>query len=281
MDTQLVGTAHNLQTQGRHRRISFTYDQRGWQTQLHSYLPMPLMLDDTSQLFGRTYRLLLTMPSQTDGGGAYYRQNAVEKPERQGSAGSHLTILACVSVDDTTRQGALRFRVEGTFVAPPTAQATHHELSTLRDAAAKFEESGEIDESVEHLIAVGSSPGGAAPKTWVIGDDGQMWLAKFARISDRGDVSAWEHVATILQRQAGISVQDSRIIRYDPHESIFLTRRFDRHGDTRIPYQSFKTMFRLHDGERKDYATLAREISQISANPPVDGQNSLHVQHSV
>ena len=275
MDTQLVGTAHSLQTQGRHRRISFTYDQQ-WLANPAAFPISPEMPLDTGRHEPAIWK---NLPFAFDDavpdrwGRDLLQAEHRRKARASGQRWEPLDDLGLLlAVDDTTRQGALRFRVEGTFVAPPTAQAIHHELSTLRDAAAKFEESGEIDESVEHLIAVGSSPGGAAPKTWVIGDDGQMWLAKFARISDRGDVSAWEHVATILQRQAGISVQDSRIIRYDPHESIFLTRRFDRHGDTRIPYQSFKTMFRLHDGERKDYATLAREISQISANPPVDGQ---------
>lgn len=75
-----------------------------------------------------------------------------------------------------------------------------------------------------------------------------------------------------LQHEAGIAVQPSRILRLDEFDSIFLTRRFDRDGGHRIPYQSFKTMFRLAEHEHKSYATLSREIALISSDPEADGQ---------
>lgn len=275
MDTELVGTVHVLPTNSRHRRIAFTYAQQ-WLSNPAAFPISPEMPLDAGR---HEPPLWKNLPYAFDDAAPdrWGRDLLQAEHRRQArAAGQRWQLLddlgLLLAVDDTTRQGALRFAENGTFVAPPTHQATLHDLSALRAAATKFEESGEIDESVEHLIAVGSSPGGAAPKTWVVDDDGQMWLAKFPRISDRGDVSAWEHVATILQHQAGIHVPDSHIIRHDPHESIFLTRRFDRDGERRIPYQSFNTMLRLRDGDRKDYATLAREVSQISANPQADGQ---------
>ncbi|MET3709073.1 serine/threonine-protein kinase HipA [Arthrobacter sp. UYEF6] len=175
-----------------------------------------------------------------------------------------------LAVDDATRQGALRFRKDGTFLAQQHWRAGIHEIPMLVDAAQRFAENGEIDDDVSELIGVGSSPGGARPKVWVRDEDGEMHLAKFPRTSDVTDVSAWELTAIRLQRRAGIQVQESSAVPLTEGRSVFLTRRFDRKAGHRIPYMSFRSAFALAQHEHPDYATLAKRVASISASPSAD-----------
>ena len=175
-----------------------------------------------------------------------------------------------LAVDDQTRQGALRFRQDGTFLAAASPSAGVQELPMLAEAAQRFIDTGVVDEAVRRLVGVGSSPGGAQPKAWVREDDGSLHLAKFPRTNDVRDVSAWELTAIRLQRKAGIRVQPSRIIPLGPGSSIFVTRRFDREADHRIPYMSFRSAFALEPLEHPDYATLATRVAAISASPSED-----------
>lgn len=175
-----------------------------------------------------------------------------------------------LAVDDDTRQGALRFRKDGAFLANEHRRASIQELPKLVDAARRFTENGTVDAAVTELIGVGSSPGGAQPKAWVRDPAGEMHLAKFPRTSDVMDVSAWELAAVRMQRRAGIQVQESSIISLAEGQSVFLTQRFDRIGGRRIPYMSFRSAFAVAQHEHPDYATLAAKVAAVSSNPSAD-----------
>lgn len=175
-----------------------------------------------------------------------------------------------LAVSDKTRQGALRFRAGTVFLAPESRGASFQELPKLVAAAQRFADNGEIDNDVSELIGVGSSPGGAQPKAWVSDAAGQMHLAKFPRTSDVTDISAWELTAIALQRRAGIRVQTSSTVALGEGRSVFLTRRFDRDGEHRIPYWSFRNAFALAEHEHPDYATLASRVAAVSARPSDD-----------
>ncbi|HIX00941.1 MAG TPA: type II toxin-antitoxin system HipA family toxin, partial [Candidatus Nesterenkonia stercoripullorum] len=275
MDATKVGEAETVETSTRQRRLVFTYD-RGWLSTPDAFPISPEMplTSGPHEPFPSRHTPLAFDDAAPDRWGrdlinAGHRRQAKESGQLWRPLDEVGLLLA---VNDETRQGALRFRLDGHFLSQPQERARMHELADLRAAAALFEQSGEIDESVEHLIAVGSSPGGAVPKAWVHDEADRMWLAKFPRASDLADVGAWEQVAMMLQRRAGIAVQPSQILRLGNSESVFLAQRFDREGERRLPYQSFKTMFMLDDGERKDYASLSREVTRISANPKADGE---------
>ncbi|MEH0110562.1 type II toxin-antitoxin system HipA family toxin [Tersicoccus sp. MR15.9] len=195
------------------------------------------------------------------------RQAARQRGDRFASP-SEIELLLAVS--DDTRQGALRFRRDGQFLAPRHARAGVGDLSRLAAAADRFTDTGEVDEDVQELIGVGSSPGGAQPKAWIQDPNGVMHLAKFPRTSDIGDVSAWEMTAIRLQARAGIQVQSSSTIPLGPDRSIFLTRRFDRDGAKRIPFMSFRTAFQIDEYDHPDYATLAARVASISSRPDAD-----------
>lgn len=196
-----------------------------------------------------------------------FRQAAKASGQRYRPASETELLLA---VDDHTRQGALRFRRNGVFLGTGGPRAGIRDLKKLSGAAARFRDNGTVDEDVQELIGVGSSPGGAQPKAWVHDDNAEMILAKFPQTSDLYDVSAWELTAVHLQAAAGIRVMDSRILRLGPDQAVFLTKRFDRSGDRRIPYMSFRSAFDVRDGDRPDYATLARAVASISAAPNED-----------
>ena len=173
-------------------------------------------------------------------------------------------------VNDQTRQGALRFRENGLFLSDWGGRADLRDLPELAAAAQVFAETGVIDERDRLLIGAGSSPGGAQPKAWIRDEDNSMLLAKFPKKSDIGNVQLWEMVAIRLQHRAGIRVQPSRLVPLNEHSQIFLTKRFDREGDVRIPYMSARTALQLDTFQRPDYVTLTREISMISASPTED-----------
>lgn len=173
-------------------------------------------------------------------------------------------------VNDSTRQGALRFRESGSVLSSWGGSAGVRDLTELADEARAYEETGVIDERSSLLIGAGSSPGGAQPKAWIRDDNGTMLLAKFPKTSDRGNVQLWEMVAIRLQQRAGIRVQPSRLMRLTDHSQIFLTERFDRVGQERVPYMSARTALQLGTCEHPNYVNLTREIARISASPIED-----------
>lgn len=195
------------------------------------------------------------------------QRGAKSKGERF-SPFSEIALLLAVS--DDTRQGALRFRKNGEFLGASDARAGIRDLAKLAASAKKFAETGDVDQGVEELIGVGSSPGGAQPKAWVRDDSGRMHLAKFPRTSDIHDVSAWESATITLQAKAGIIVQSAATLPLSAEQSVFLTERFDRDGSRRIPYMSFRTAFGIGETDSIDYATLAARLASISARPGID-----------
>lgn len=274
VDNRIAGSASiALGPSGQHR-MTFTYD-RAWLSDPTAFPISPEVPLSAGPHEPYTWRY--TPFSFDDAAPDSWGRNLIDAEHRRRAKTTgqrwrptdEVDLLLAVS--DETRQGALRFRENGVFLCPETGRAGIKDLQALQRAAQKFQNSGEIDDDVAHLVGVGSSPGGAQPKAWIRDDDGSMLLAKFPTSSDAGDRSAWELVVVELQRSAGIEVASSRITRLDHRSSIFLTRRFDREGERRIPYQSFKTMFGFEEGERRDYATLAQMVTHISANPKADG----------
>lgn len=173
-------------------------------------------------------------------------------------------------VNDETRQGALRFKENGQFLSSWGRGAGIRDLKVLAEEARVFAETGEVKEENSLLMGAGSSPGGAQPKAWVRDDDGSMLLAKFPKTSDIGNVQLWEMVAVRLQQRAGIRVADSRLMPLTEFSHIFLTKRFDRDGDRRIPYMSVRTALQLDTYSHPDYVRIASEVAHISAAPVQD-----------
>jgi len=177
-----------------------------------------------------------------------------------------------VLVDDRTRQGALRFLGEDmeplSDLTPPIPRLV--ELERLRALAQRFErDPGGAEEEASDLAGIAGSLGGARPKANVEGD-GHLWIAKFTSAQDTKPVERAEVATLKLGAQCGLRVAEAKLELRDSDSPIALIRRFDRRGDTRIPYMSARTALDWHSDERGYYTDIADVIRQISSKPVED-----------
>ncbi|WP_026381897.1 type II toxin-antitoxin system HipA family toxin [Afifella pfennigii] len=174
--------------------------------------------------------------------------------------------------DDRTRQGALRFLGEDmeplSDLTPPIPRLV--ELERLRTLAQRFErDPGGAEEEARDLAGVAGSLGGARPKANVEGD-GHLWIAKFTSAQDTKPVERAEVATLKLARMCGLRVADARLELRDSDSPIALIRRFDRRGDTRIPYISARTALDWQSEDGGFYTDIAEVIRQISSKPTED-----------
>ena len=174
--------------------------------------------------------------------------------------------------DDRTRQGALRFLGEDmeplSDLTPPIPRLV--ELERLRTLAQRFErDPGGAEEEARDLAGVAGSLGGARPKANVEGD-GHLWIAKFTSAQDTKPVERAEVATLKLARMCGLRVAEARLELRDSDSPIALIRRFDRRGDTRIPYISARTALDWQGEEGGFYTDIADVIRQISSKPVED-----------
>ena len=174
--------------------------------------------------------------------------------------------------DDRTRQGALRFLGEDmeplSDLRPPIPRLV--ELERLRALAQRFErDPSGAEEEARDLAGVAGSLGGARPKANVEGD-GHLWIAKFTSVQDTKPVERAEVATLKLARMCGLRVADARLELRDSDSPIALIRRFDRRGDTRIPYISARTALDWQSEDGRFYTDIADVIRQISSNPNED-----------
>ena len=185
-----------------------------------------------------------------------------------------------LGVHDEGRMGALRFALkpEGPFLAcgsdvpaPPLAA-----LRELEAASLAFERDEDIlsDRWLRHLLAPGSSLGGARPKVTVKDAGGELWIAKFPSVRDARDAGAWERTAHELAKACGLRVPESRLERFSDAGSTFLVKRFDRSGGRRIHFSSAMALLGKTDGasagKGSGYSELADFITVYGASPKED-----------
>lgn len=181
------------------------------------------------------------------------------------------------SPDD--RAGALSF---GLGQEPPAPRRKFNKtlelvkLQEIADAIVRDEIKDKDDDAVqiEELMLIGTSMGGARPKT-VVEDDQGLWIAKFNRADDRWNYASVEHAMLVLAKKCGISAAESRVVQV-ASKDVLLVRRFDRFktdkGYTRARMISGLTLLQADENERDrwSYISLAEEIRRIVANPSKD-----------
>lgn len=179
------------------------------------------------------------------------------------------------------RAGALGF---GDTVEPPPPKRIFNRsldlqrLQAAADAIINEDPSlaGSAAGQVEELMLLGTSMGGARPKT-VVQHGNDLWMAKFARHDDRWNHPRVEHGLLRLARACGLSAADSEIAAIGGRD-VLLIRRFDRDraegGFRRHRMVSALTLLRSEGDTvtRRDwsYILLADEIRRISAAPEAD-----------
>ena len=182
-----------------------------------------------------------------------------------------------LAVDDESRMGCLRFKADekGDFLAvdKKTSVPPFQSLKDLEYAARMYENDEDLfnETWLKILISPGSSLGGARPKATVKAEDGNLWIAKFPSKHDEWDVGAWEMVVTELARLCGLNVPETKLLRLSKYGSTFLTKRFDRNGQDRVPFISAMTALGKTDGEtgRLDvsYLDIASFLLAYGGNP--------------
>ena len=131
---------------------------------------------------------------------------------------------------------------------------------------------------LEELLLVGTSMGGARPKT-VVEDADELWLAKFNRHDDRWNSARVEHAMLSLARQCGLDVAFSKIVQAGGRD-VLMVKRFDRQrvtdGYTRARMVSALTLLGTEDShrgrDRWSYVLLAEELRRSTADAKADAQ---------
>ena len=118
------------------------------------------------------------------------------------------------------------------------------------------------------LLAQGTSMGGARPKS-VIQMNGALWMAKFPAKDDHFDVSAVEHATHRMAAHAGITVPDAHLLGLPDGRHVFLSKRFDRANNQRIPMVSALTSLGLDESEnaKGSYMSVANILRQQGDEP--------------
>ena len=164
-----------------------------------------------------------------------------------------------ICIDDASRMGGFRFKLspEGEFInahaglkIPPMAKL--RELIAASKEIERSEEKNILPEQrwITQLLKPGSSLGGARPKASVLDEDSSVHIAKFPSRKDDYDVAAWEHLAHLLAKHAGIDVAETQIVSTRDNHHTLLSRRFDRTAEgKRVHFASALTLLGLTDGD--------------------------------
>lgn len=179
-------------------------------------------------------------------------------------------------VNDTARQGALRFSVDlkGPFLEtdadapiPPLVQ-----LGRLLAASDRILAHKERDDDIRTLVAPGSSLGGARPKASIVDNDGRLLIAKFPSEKDEWDAALWECLCLKIAGRIGISVPGFRLEKV-AGKNILLLERFDRIGATRVPFLSAMSMLGASDGDKGSYLEIVEALREHGSKPREDMKN--------
>ncbi len=137
------------------------------------------------------------------------------------------------------------------------------ELPRLLSATERFLDDDENAEDLRLLLAPGSSLGGARPKASIIDTDDHLAIAKFPRKDDDFNVVTWEAVTLVLAKKAGLTVPKWRLDTI-LEKPVLIIRRFDRVGDTRVPFLSAMSMLGAKDGEAHSYLEIVDALNGLS-----------------
>jgi serine/threonine-protein kinase HipA len=255
----LVGRLHAT---GRGSSVSFEYAPE-WLQRVDSFaidptsLPMQRGLHHSGTTFGaiqdcgpdRWGRVLIER--------AVRKKVLTQKPYRD--------IDYVLALDDTSRVGALRFRVDAAspFLAPTRGKLPPLvSLNALVRATDAIHSETETAQDLGFLLGAGSPLGGARPKAAVSLADDRLAMAKFPKPDDSRDIAAGEILALTLAGQAGIQVAEHRLVPLGQQSAAVITR-FDRAGKSRIPFISASSLLGLPHGDPGAYTLLADGIRQF------------------
>ncbi len=163
------------------------------------------------------------------------------------------------------------FSTKDTF-ALEDGSLSYDNISLALEEAVNLESSIDTDTSrLQHILACGSSAGGARPKILNYWND-NYWIAKFSSIRDISpDLNiSLEQAGMTLAKQCGLEVPSIKRQTIADREILFI-KRFDitpKNG--RNALVSFKTLLGTSDPSSVSYYKLAEIIAKYSHQPQVD-----------
>lgn len=180
------------------------------------------------------------------------------------------------------RVGALRYGPEPSAPAPSGRVHTVEDLERLGAAAQALQDEAAgqaptLQDDIAELLNPSSGLGGARPKTSVVDERGQLWVAKLPARGDRRINAVIEGAYLGLAVLCGIRVPFSRILNVAGQPTL-LVQRFDQApapgGETRRLYLSAHTLLGLDesvlDRRKWSYLEFAHLLRRISDEPEAD-----------
>ncbi|MCI5222653.1 MAG: type II toxin-antitoxin system HipA family toxin, partial [Candidatus Electrothrix sp. AR4] len=142
------------------------------------------------------------------------------------------------------------------------------------DEAGKLEEGLDVKTiELQHLLACGSSAGGARPKVLTRRNE-QLWIAKLASRKDPHPnlLPALEEAGMTLSSLAGLHIPEIERVAFDSRD-MFLIRRFDvTESGGRNALVSFRTLLGMDDHYAASYSDMAGLLRTFSFRPTEDAE---------
>ena len=272
-DSQKIGT---LAKQG--RTLFFEYDE-SWIEKNISLSPFNLpnqsgLIEHTDQEFGPIFGLF--DDSLPDGWGLllmdrYFRQQGIDPVT--------LSPLDRLAYLGSSTMGALTYR------PAITADEDSHTAFNLAELAKQSQDifQGRSEEVLPELLRAGGSPGGARPKVLVgynpktdeilsgetdLPEGFEHWIVKFSAGQHAAIAGPAEYAYSLMAKQAGIDMPQTRLFETADGQRFFGTKRFDRGAaNQRFHIHSFGNM--IHANFRIpccDYAELFKVTLVLTMN---------------
>jgi serine/threonine-protein kinase HipA len=187
-----------------------------------------------------------------------------------------LSVLDRLSFLGRNTMGALTYQPE---LEVSTQDVTHFNLYNLYAQSQEIIK-GKTQKVLPELMKAGGSPGGARPKILVgvfrdqlISGEGTLpegfehWIIKFNAKNDFPDSGSIEYAYSLMARDCGIEMPETRLFDSENGHLFFGVKRFDREGEKRFHSHTFGNLiqsnFRIPSC---DYEMLFRIINNLTKN---------------
>ncbi len=194
---------------------------------------------------------------------------------KQGIDPARISVLDRLAFLGNDTMGALTYEP----AVPKNHEDIPFDLPRLADESRQVL-TGRTDTVLPQLMRAGGSPGGARPKILVgLGGDTLVsgetdlppgfhhWIVKFAALNDFKDSGPLEYAYSLMAREAGIIMPETRLFKTSDGRFFFGVKRFDRKGNHRFHVHTFGNL--IHADFRvpsNDYEDLFKIINVMTRN---------------
>ena len=259
-------------------QVRFQYD-RNWLGQARAFALDPDLSLDEHPFFPKpelgNFGVFLDSSPDRWGQTLMKRREALQAKDEKCTPRTLYAWDFLIGVQDSTRQGALRFRLAGTeeflgnekMAAPPVTTLRELEAVAYQLSSRRIDDLDALRKWLAVLVAPGASLGGARPKANFTETDGSLWIGKFPSGDDDRDVGAWEYAVHGLAKKVGIDVPAAKLVRLNNDFQTFCVERFDRCNGARRFYASAMTLLRKEHSEGVSYLELAQFLRANGDGP--------------